>query len=89
MLECPHCSHQAMTTWAKAWLGPLRKRACDACGGLVGVPWRSLGMLLPLYTGLGLGWWLWPSWLAALPVALGTALMFVYHAQLTPLVMRE
>ena len=89
MLTCPHCGQQAMTSSAKMWLGPARTRNCDACGKRVSVPWRSMLMLIPVYAGLGLGAWLWPSWTAALPVILGMLAMLAYHDRITPLVSRE
>lgn len=78
-----------MTSFAKAWLGPARTRACDTCRKRVGVSWWSMLMLIPFYAGMAATVWLWPSWSAVLPAVLGLVAMFVYHDRITPLVARE
>ncbi|MDH5821892.1 hypothetical protein QFW77_02635 [Luteimonas sp. RD2P54] len=51
---CPHCGQRCMDFWSKIALGPARKKKCQTCGNMVGVPWLQsslhlLGMgLIPL-----------------------------------------
>lgn len=47
-LHCPYCGLRCLSFWAKASLGPLRKKPCDSCGQFVGVAWLPSSLLLLL-----------------------------------------
>jgi hypothetical protein len=78
-----------MSSFAKAWLGPARTRACNACGKRVSVAWRSMFIQLLFLSVLNLWVWRWPWWTAIAPAVVGGGLVFIHHLRKTPLVARR
>lgn len=96
---CPHCGSHCMNFWSKVALGPARKRKCQSCGSMVGVPWLQSSLhlltmgLIPLFICLPaiavLDSSSWLSW--ALPVGgilAGSTLELWLYYRFVPLVAR-
>ncbi len=49
MYACPHCGKPGISFWRKMFLGPAIPAKCRACGKLVGVPWSSMILLIPVF----------------------------------------
>lgn len=55
MYECPHCGEPRITLFQKLTVKPRQPTTCKACGGRVGVPGWSWGVMVAIAAVMVLG----------------------------------
>jgi hypothetical protein len=86
---CPHCGQYGIKAVRKLMMGPMFSISCTACGGRVGVPFRSMLALVPAFLALMIVFLIEDSSLSSFWLgALGTLGMVYLWYGFVPLIKR-
>jgi hypothetical protein len=83
--NCPHCASPTVSVMRKLCLGPAVPATCKACGGKVGVSYKAMFALAPVFAAIGLSAFIQPFALKLLLWIAGFLIMAVIHLIWVPL----